>query len=59
MTKHILLREAFEAADVEAEIEIYEGTMHGWCPLDSRVYDQENAEKAWSRMLALFERELA
>ena len=55
----VLLREAFDAAGVEAEIEVYEGAMHGWCPLDSRVYDEEKAEKAWSRMLALFERELA
>jgi carboxymethylenebutenolidase len=54
----VLLREAFDAADVEAEIEVYEGAMHGWCPLDSRVYDEEKAEKAWSRMLALFDREL-
>jgi carboxymethylenebutenolidase len=28
--------------------------MHGWCPPDSRVYDMEQAEKAWGRMLALF-----
>jgi len=55
----VLLREAFDAAGVEAEIEVYEGTMHGWCPLDSRVYDEEKAEKAWSRMLALFERQLS
>lgn len=54
----VLLREAFDAAGVEAEIEVYEGAMHGWCPLDSRVYDEEKAEKAWGRMLALFEREL-
>jgi len=55
----VRLREAFDAADVSAEIEVYDGTLHGWCPPDSAVYNEAKAEKAWSRMLALFERELA
>jgi len=54
-----LLRAAFDAADVDAEIEVYEGTLHGWCPPDSDVYDEVQAERAWARLLALFERELA
>ena len=54
-----MLREAFDAADVAAEIEVYEGAMHGWCPPDSDVYNEAQAERAWSRLLALFERELA
>lgn len=54
-----LLREAFDAAGVQAEIEVYQGTQHGWCPPDSAVHDEAQAERAWSRMLALFERELA
>ena len=54
-----LLREAFDAADVEAEVEVYAGTLHGWCPPDSAVYNEAQAERAWSRLLALFERELA
>lgn len=53
------LREAFDAANVEAEIEVYAGAMHGWCPLDSPVYNETQAERAWSRMLALFEKNLA
>ena len=53
------LREAFDAAGVEAEIEVYEGTLHGWCPPDSAVYNEVQAERAWKRLLALFERELA
>jgi carboxymethylenebutenolidase len=53
------LREAFDAAGGRAEIEVYEGTQHGWCPPDSAVYDEAQAERAWKRMLALFERELA
>ena len=28
------------------QIKVYEGAMHGWCVLDSRVYNQEAAEKA-------------
>jgi carboxymethylenebutenolidase len=55
----VLLREAFDEQDVRAEIEVYEGTQHGWCPPDSAVYDEKQAERAWSRLLALFERELS
>lgn len=55
----VLLREAFDKADVEAEIEVYKGTLHGWCPPDSAVYNEKQAERAWSRLLALFERELS
>ena len=52
------LREAFAAAKLAAEVEVYAGTKHGWCPTDSPVYDHDQAEKAWSRMLALFGRAL-
>lgn len=55
----VLLREAFDAAGVTAEIEVYEGALHGWCPPDSAVYHEAQAERAWSRMLKLFERTLA
>lgn len=55
----VRLREAFDAAEVEAEIEVYADTLHGWCPPDSAVYDEAQAERAWSRLLALFERELS
>jgi carboxymethylenebutenolidase len=54
----LLLREAFDEAGLDAEIEVYEDTLHGWCPPDSDVYDEEQAERAWSRMLALFESRL-
>jgi len=55
----VLLREAFDANNVRAEIEVYEDTLHGWCPPDSAVYHEEQAERAWSRLLDLFDRELA
>jgi len=53
-----VLRDTFAKAKLDAEIEVYPA-MHGWCPPDSQVYDQAQAEKAWSRMLVLFERALA
>ncbi len=55
----VLLRDAFGEHGVEAEIEVYAGTLHGWCPPDSSVYHEEQAENAWSRMLDLFERRLS
>lgn len=54
-----VLRDAFAQAKLPAEIEVYAGTQHGWCPTDSRAYDRGQAEKAWSRMLDLFARALA
>jgi len=53
-----VLREAFAAAGLEAEIEVYPAA-HGWCVPDSDVYDEPEAERAWSRLLALFEKSLA
>lgn len=50
-----VLREAFDQAGLPAEIEVYDGAMHGWCPPDSTVYDEALAERAWGRMLVLFE----
>ena len=54
-----VLRDAFSQAGLRAEIEVYAGAMHGWCPPDSTVYHEAQAERAWSRLLALFERALA
>ncbi|TFH75563.1 dienelactone hydrolase family protein [Gammaproteobacteria bacterium LSUCC0112] len=49
-----VLRAAFDAAGVEAEIEVY-AAMHGWCVPDFPIYHEELAERAWGRMLAIFE----
>ncbi|MEA3142343.1 MAG: carboxymethylenebutenolidase [Gammaproteobacteria bacterium] len=54
-----VLKQAFAKAKLPAEIEVYAGTKHGWCPPDSQVYNAEQAEKAWSRMLVLFKTALA
>jgi carboxymethylenebutenolidase len=54
-----VLRESYAAAGLPAEIEVYEGALHGWCPPDSAVYNEPQAERAWSRLLVLFESALA
>jgi carboxymethylenebutenolidase len=53
------LREAFAAAHVPAEIEVY-GSNHGWCiadmPLQNGVpiYNKADAERAWGKLVALY-----
>jgi len=54
-----VLKETFASAKLPAEIEVYAGAAHGWCPPDSGVYNQPQAEKAWSRLLALYGKALA
>jgi carboxymethylenebutenolidase len=51
------LRAAVDAAKVNASIEVYPAS-HGWCVPDSQVYDKEQAERAWSAMLALYKQHL-
>lgn len=51
------LQQAAAKAKVPAEIEVYPA-QHGWCTIDSPVYDEEQAEKAWARLLATFEQHL-
>ena len=53
-----VLKETFTQSNLPAEIEVYDGA-HGWCPPDSRVYNEALAEKAWSRLLALYGKALA
>ncbi len=47
------LRDAADAAGRPAEIEVY-AADHGWCVPDSPAWNEEEADKAWQRMLALF-----
>jgi carboxymethylenebutenolidase len=54
-----ILKDTFAKANLPAEIEVYSGAAHGWCPPDSRVYNEPQAERAWSRLLALYSRALA
>jgi carboxymethylenebutenolidase len=59
------LREAFAAAKVAAEIEVYAGALHGWCvpdmPMQNGVpiYNKPDAERAWGKLLALYKLALA
>src|SRR5215469_5462089 len=53
-----VLKDTFAKANLPAEIEVYKGA-HGWCPPDSQVYLEPDAEKAWSRLLALYGKALA
>jgi len=54
-----VLKETFAKSNQPAEIEVYTGAAHGWCPPDSGVYNEPQAEKAWSRLLALYGKALA
>jgi carboxymethylenebutenolidase len=53
-TEKTTLKETFEKAKLTAEVEVYEGCAHGWCPPDSSVYNEPQAEKAWGRLLKLY-----
>lgn len=53
-----VLKETFAKANLPAEIEVYPAA-HGWCPPDTKVYHEPSAEKAWSRLLALYSKALA
>jgi len=55
-TEKTVLKDTLGAS---AEIEVYTGAQHGWCPPDSGVYNQPLAEKAWTRLLALYGKALA
>jgi len=54
-----VLKETFGKANLPAEIEVYAGSQHGWCPPDSGVYSEPLAEKAWARLLVLYGKALA
>jgi len=54
-----VLKETFAKANLTAEIEVYVDAAHGWCPPDSKVYNEQQAEKAWSRLLVLYGKALA
>ena len=48
------IRAAAAAANAPAEIEVYAGD-HGWCVPDSPSYDAGEAERAWARLMVLYE----
>jgi len=58
------LKDAFAAAKVPAEIEVYPA-QHGWCVPDMPVrdgvpiYNKPEAERAWAKLVALYKAALA
>jgi len=55
------LKEAFDAAKVPVEVEVYSMAQHGWCVPDmpaqangQPIYDKADAERAWGKLLALY-----
>jgi carboxymethylenebutenolidase len=52
------LKAAFAAAHRRATVEVYPAN-HGWCVPGSQVYDQPQAERAWSALLQLYRVALA
>src|SRR5579862_152949 len=59
------LREAFAAAKVPAEIEVYSESQHGWCVSDmpmqggKAIYNKADADRAWGKLVALYKAGLA
>jgi carboxymethylenebutenolidase len=53
-----VLKQTFSNAKLAAEIEVYPAA-HGWCPPDTKVYNEPEAERAWARLLALYKTALA
>src|ERR1700716_1969461 len=54
-----VLKETFAKANLPAEIEVDAGAARGWGPADAQVYNEPQAEKAWSLLLALYGKALA
>ncbi|CAN5218143.1 dienelactone hydrolase family protein [soil metagenome] len=52
------LKSSFEAAKIPARVEVYDGAAHGWCVKGSAVYNEAQAERAWSELTALYKRAL-
>jgi len=54
------LKQAFAAAKVTAEIEVYPDVLHGWCMKDmplrdgKPIYNKAEADRAWEKLLALY-----
>lgn len=53
-----VLRETFKKAGLKIEVDVYMAA-HGWCPPDTQVYNEAEAERAWSRLLATYKEGLA
>jgi carboxymethylenebutenolidase len=52
------LKAAFAAAKKTATVEVYPAN-HGWCVKGGQVYDEAQAERAWTALSELYKRQLA
>jgi carboxymethylenebutenolidase len=53
------LEDAFRAAKVRAEIQVYPNALHGWCVPDSKAAENKvDAERAWGKLVELYKAEL-
>src|SRR5258705_132087 len=56
----VKLKQAFDAAKVPAEVELYPTALHGWCIRDmplaegKPIYKMDDAERAWGKLVALY-----
>ena len=55
------LKAAFDAAKVPVEVEVYSMAQHGWCVPDmpNNLYKMDDAERAWTKLLALYKAALS
>ena len=53
-----ILKKTLADAKLQGEVEVYKAA-HGWCPPDTTVYNKDEAERAWGKMLAMFKKSLA
>jgi carboxymethylenebutenolidase len=61
-----VLKESLAAAKVSGEVELYPKALHGWCMSDMPVqagqpaiYNMDDAERAWAKLLALYKTALS
>jgi carboxymethylenebutenolidase len=52
------LEAAFTQAKLPHTVKVYKGAMHGWCAIDSKAYNHDAAEDAWSQQLEMFKKAL-
>lgn len=56
----VKLKQAFEAAQVPVEVELYPTALHGWCIRDmplaegKPIYKMDDAEHAWAKLVTLY-----
>jgi carboxymethylenebutenolidase len=56
----VKLKQAFEAAKVPVEVELYPMALHGWCIRDmpfaegKPIYKMDDAEHAWAQLVTLY-----